>query len=67
MHSLPYINLQKSYRKETHSSDTTGCKMDINQLLFAVLSLRNTDPSDFILRQELSTSTLQGKIIEQNF
>lgn len=37
MHSSPYINLQKSCKKETHSPDTTGCKMDINQLLFAVL------------------------------
>lgn len=64
MNSSPYINLQKSYRKQAHSPDTAGCKMDINQLLFAVLSLRNTDPSDFIFKPELSTPTLQRKVIE---
>lgn len=64
MPSSPYINLQKSHRKQAHSPDTAGCKMDINQLLFAVLSLRNTDPSDFIFKPELLTPTLQRKVIE---
>lgn len=31
---MHYINPEKSGRKETHSPETIGCKMDINQLLF---------------------------------
>lgn len=36
IHSSPYINHKKNYKKKTHSLDATGSEMDINQLLFPV-------------------------------